>query len=217
MEAALSMPRLSSYRHPSDADGMAAVQRYLWNVALSESLYPILQGAEIALRNSVDAAAVEVLGEGWLFSGLLRERERASVSAAIDHLRREGRAADHHAVVGRLGFGFWTSLLSKPYEGLLWPQAAQIAFARSPRRLRSRAEMSRRANAARKLRNRISHHEPIWHWADLPTQHDELAELVTWLSPALCRSTSVIDRFGQVHGAGWRQYQDDVLRLEPGK
>jgi len=52
LEAILAPERLDAYRQ----DGVppaTTLARYLWNMALCESLYPPLQMAEIALRNSL--------------------------------------------------------------------------------------------------------------------------------------------------------------------
>lgn len=49
----LSKERLTTYRlQVSDPDRVVAA-RYLWNVALAESLYPLLQFVEVALRNAI--------------------------------------------------------------------------------------------------------------------------------------------------------------------
>lgn len=144
---------------------------------------------------------------------LLAAREVESVRSVIEQLGREGRTVDHHGVIARLGFGFWTSLLSDRYEGSLWPAMARSAFRGMPRPLRSRAELSRRANEARKLRNRVSHHEPIWHWHDLVEQHVRLRQTIDWLSPAVGECVAVLDRFPAVRVPGWRQYTEQAREL----
>jgi len=40
---------LQAYRLATDRDDLDALARYLWNMALSEALYPSLQNMEIAL------------------------------------------------------------------------------------------------------------------------------------------------------------------------
>ena len=65
----------------------------------------------------------------------------------------------------------------------------------------------------RKLRNRVSHHEPIWHWHDLGSQHRAAAELIGWMSPELAGCVAALDRFDGVHDAGWRQYAATVVDI----
>ena len=50
MASNLAPERMDAYRRDG-ASPTTALARYMWNVAVSESLYPTLQFAEIALRN----------------------------------------------------------------------------------------------------------------------------------------------------------------------
>lgn len=52
IEGILHTERIDAYRQDG-ANHNAALARYLLNMTLSESLYPALQFAEIALRNAV--------------------------------------------------------------------------------------------------------------------------------------------------------------------
>ena len=212
---AVSSARLDAYKRVVDDSPLHAIQRYLWNTALSEALYPALQGVEIGLRNALDSAVTQARGENWLFDGsVLLPREQITVQ---DMVKRLGSIADsevtRHTCLGGLGFGFWTALLSRSYEGVMWPELTAVAFPLVPRRMRSRSELGSRANAVRKLRNRVSHHEPIWHWPELESQHCAAEELIRWLSPELAACVAVVDRFGDVYGAGWRQHADAVAAM----
>ncbi len=53
LERILSPERLAPYRSATEGDLERAIRLYEQNVALSESLYGILQGLEVALRNSI--------------------------------------------------------------------------------------------------------------------------------------------------------------------
>jgi hypothetical protein len=52
LRGVLSADRLDAYHQPGDSDGLDAAARYLWNVALSEALYPALAALEVGLRNN---------------------------------------------------------------------------------------------------------------------------------------------------------------------
>ncbi len=211
---AVSSARLDAYGHTGDDSPVHSVQRYLWNIALSESLYPAVQGVEIGLRNTLDHAIALEYGDDWLFGGsILFPREQEAVRQLAKRLGSTGSGTSRHACLGGLGFGFWTALLSRSYDGVLWPDLMPAAFPLVPRRIRSRTELSKRANGVRKLRNRVSHHEPIWHWHDLGTQHRATAELIGWLSPELAGCVAAIDRFEDVHEAGWQQYAAAVVDI----
>jgi hypothetical protein len=72
----------------------------------------------------------------------------------------------------------------------------------SPRSIRSRKELSPLLNRMRHLRNRVFHHEPVWHWSNLAQQHALALDLIGWFSPELRATIEPGDRFRAVHTAG---------------
>jgi hypothetical protein len=173
------------------------ITRYLWNMALCEALYPSLQALEVALRNTLFSAGEAVYpfpgapAEGqtacWLdLPGILHGEESTRVAAAKRRLKEANKALEPGRVVAELSFGFWTALFDVRYENtkILWPRLfGQKIFADAPRNKRSRKALSPLLNRVRLLRNRAFHHEPIWHWKDLPDQHAVTLDLICWMSP----------------------------------
>ena len=186
--------------------------RYLWNTALSESLYPILNGLEVALRNSLhDAISTRQSNEYWFDSLLL-----GSGSDQLEEVR--SRSPDNESpssgqVVAGLSFGFWTHLFNSCYEGVLWPDLLESVFPNIPGHLRKRRVLSRNLNKIRRLRNRISHHEPIWSHSDLPTTHQQMMEVIGWISPEKQSLVQLIDRFPAVHSQGVEHYRRLILAI----
>jgi hypothetical protein len=210
---ALSSERLDAYGLScNDAQKIA---NYLWNLALCESLYPTLNGLEIAFRNAVFNAGARIFSgistrdvPCWLDANpsLFDTDHEQSVIAAKLRLRDRGRALEPGRLVAELTFGFWTSLFEVRYERnkVLWPHllGAQLLDSSSPRSIRSRKQLSPLLNRMRYLRNRVFHHEPIWHWGDLVQQHEVAVDLIGWFSPALRATIEPGDRFRAVHAAG---------------
>jgi len=97
------------------------------------------------------------------------QMERAAVGRAKDTLVKQAKPLEAGRMVAELSFGFWTSLLDVRYErsNVLWPHLLRPTFPRMRNRDRKRKTISARINSIRLLRNRVSHHEPIWHWRDL--------------------------------------------------
>jgi hypothetical protein len=210
---ALSSERLDAYGLGRADDQKIA--NYLWNLALCESLYPTLNGLEIALRNAVFNAGAQIFSgistrgvPCWLDANpsLFDADHQQSVIAAKLRLRDRGRALEPGRLVAELTFGFWTSLFEVRYERnkVLWPQlfGAQLLDSSSPRSVRSRKQLSPLLNRMRYLRNRVFHHEPIWHWGDLVQQHAAAVDLIGWFSPALRATIEPGDRFRMVYIAG---------------
>jgi hypothetical protein len=214
LERVLSKPRLDSYRHLGQND-RDALCRYLWNVALCESLYSSLQALEVAFRNAVHTelgAAIAV--PGWLTSppGFIYEDEMSAIGKAKRSLRERRGTITEPFLVAEMSFGFWTSLLDSRYDRM-WPKIIAAVFPRMPRTVRTRSEASKRMNRVRHLRNSALHHHSIWHWRDLTDQHRDLHTLLDWLCESISMVTKEADRFPQLHCGGPGQFAGLVQRL----
>lgn len=222
-ETMLSSDRLTRYRRPSDRHACDTLARYFWNVGLSEALYPSLQSAEVALRNGLHRAATQLFKTDlWFdlsrvpFDPFVRN-EVASARGALfkrgkDGIRRPVTAGD---IVAELNFGFWTSLTAVQYDRVLWPQLIPVAFPNLPAPQRKRSVLSGRFRAIKELRNRVFHHEPIWHWKDLEQRHDELLEAIGWMNSSWCQSLATMDRFPTVLKQGQKPYLPPLRALFP--
>jgi hypothetical protein len=221
IRTALSSERLDAYGIGRGDDQKLA--NYLWNLALCESLYPSLNGLEVALRNAVFRAGAAVFGVTatrdvpcWLDADppLIHHEDQPMLIAAKRRLRERGRPLEPGRLVAELSFGFWTSLFDVRYEHnkVLWPRllGAQLLDPSSPRSMRSRKQLSPLLNRIRHLRNRVFHHEPIWHWADLRQQHERAWDLMGWFSPALRSTLEPNDRFLAIYTAGAAPFLEQV-------
>jgi len=213
----LSRERLAAYQHRGQTDGdLALFSHYVWNMALSESLYPGLQALEVALRNTVHNAAIQQFHrEDWYAERqIIHYRYNIdAISKARNQLRKQHKKPDPGRVIAELNFGFWTSLFDSRYEQTLWTRLIKPAFPYMPRRIRTRKELSRRLNKIRNLRNRVFHHEPIWYWQDLSQQHDILMETLAWIEPATGTMLTLLDRFLEVYQAGPQAYTQALRRF----
>ena len=231
LERTLSTARLAPYRAGATAD-TEAICRYIWNMELSQALSPTLHSVEVALRNAIHGAGTAHFGTPeWLRdSAMLRleRREQNMLDGAVNdlwraaghdvRLIRQGRLAapplpgiDDH--VAALTFGFWTGLMNAPYQVRLWDtrpgglNLTSAVFPHAGRQNRQLAALFPRINRVRHLRNRVSHHEPIWNWQpSLAAQHQEALTLLAWISPALHAVTLMLDQFPTVHSRGHSYY-----------
>jgi hypothetical protein len=189
----------------SKSDALIA---YSWNIELSQSLYPALQILEITLRNSLhQSLSINFNTECWFDLPFLHEREKKQIEQAKEDLRKENKKVKAGHVVAKLSFGFWTSLFDVRYEHgqVLWPKLLKPTFPGLSRIQRTRTYLSRELNRIRFLRNRIFHHEPIWHWKDLSNQHISLINLTSGLSPSASQYLNIFDQFQSVYADGKEQ------------
>jgi hypothetical protein len=203
VRACLSSDRLEAYRRQASETDLDLLARYQWNTVLSEALYPPLQGLEIALRNAIHEAATVAFGTPyWFDQGHVLPGDSDPITQAKVALTRRQKPLDPGRIVAELNFGFWTTLLDRRYEQRLWPRLLRATFPHLPRRMRTRHAASGRFNTLRTLRNRVSHHEPIWYWPHLAQRHDEILEAIGWISPAYAHQIALIDRFPTILAAG---------------
>jgi len=143
LRAVISAERFRGYERLG-GEAVDALARYAWNSQLGASLYSTLLHVEVALRNRLHDAIATRYPTGpwrqvdcWLgrIPPFLAPSEMAQVQAAIDRVRRGGKAIVPGRVVAALTFGFWTTLLDVRYERhqILWPPLLEAAFPISDR------------------------------------------------------------------------------------
>lgn len=227
-EKCISTPRFNRYLH-DHPDQKDAISVYLWNMALCEALYPTLQTLEITYRNALnEALANERKTATWYDdTNFLLGNEQQKVIAAKRELGRQRKPSDPCRVVAELSFGFWVALYSRPYRPTIVHSTIATVFSNAPRRLRNASDISNRLQGVRKLRNRVFHHEPIWHWvnaspnlshrAELFDQYQTILTLINWIGPAHHKLIRTIDNFEHVYSVGWghyRKFVEDVILAE---
>jgi hypothetical protein len=216
--AAVSYDRLEAYRaNPADPDEVV-LARYLWNMELSQALYPALQNVEIALRNAIYSVAANSMGNpNWLDATppLLAIQDQDEVYRAKNKIMREKRIAAVTAgqLVAELNFGFWTRFFDSRYDNAYWRGLLRPMLPHLPASLRMHHKLSRRFNKIRRLRNRVFHYEPIWHWRDLEQQHGLILETIGAISPCMRATVETIDRFPNVYAKPLSGYQMEVQKL----
>lgn len=216
LRKAVSHERLEGYRQRGTrAEDRNLYAHYIWNIVLSESLYPVLQGLEVTLRNAIHDAFCQCWKtEAWFdIRGVLEPRDQRALAKAKRKLTETNKPHEPGRVVAELSFGFWTSLFDARYETRFWHKLLKEVFPQMPRHLRKRKTISKRLNKIRHLRNRVFHHEPIWYWQDLAQQHEAIVETIAWINPAMAILLENIDRFPTVYGADIDQYEQLVQEL----
>lgn len=192
----LSQARLEAYRSPSGSD-LDMLINYFWNIGLAEGLMPALHAVELALRNTIHTALTKRQGTDMWFSrpGILGAGQVIEFTTAYRRVARNPPVTAGK-LVAELNFGFWVTLLSGPYEQSLWqPEGYGLLRSAFPHVVSSRKYIHDRFNAIRLLRNRVFHHEAIWHRPNLLQEHDAIHEAIRWISPTLHRAIHAVDNF----------------------
>lgn len=199
----LSRDRLDKYLNASGNDLDLAIGLYERNTRLAESFYTPLQALEICLRNHVDSQLAATYGAGWMTNGVppLNGWAQNQIASAVRDLNLTAARTPvtPGAILAELHFGFWLSLLAPQYDATLWRAACHKAFRPNGKGL-ARKIVHARLNAIRRFRNRVAHHEPIFH-ADMEKAHREILEATAWLCPHTAAWSQHHSRFAAVFAA----------------
>jgi len=200
LRLSLSEARLGRYLLLANGNFPLAMQLYHWNALLSQSLYLPLQMWEVALRNRMNSFLLWKYGKKtWPYhDGFLRNlstNDKAKLDKTLQRLARERKAAHPlpvDLVVADLSAGFWVSLLTARYDQHLnWKYNLARIFPYENKISRSEAHAA--CDGLLDIRNRIAHHEPVYH-RKLPDRWSDLKRLLAALCPgassyAVCNCT----------------------------
>jgi hypothetical protein len=193
LEAMFSPDRFATYVSHASGDRQLAVLYYERNVHLSEALYGVIQGLEVALRNSIHSALSQASSPEWYLRLTLLHPQTCMVSEALAKLAKRGKPSTPGRVVAELPFGFWTSLIGHKYEKSMWVRYLHGIFAHAWQEQSDsngvikvtkidRQPIFQRLDDIRTLRNRIAHHEPILDYP-LKERYRQILEAIAWLCP----------------------------------
>ncbi len=207
LDSLISSDRISSYQtvfQPGNDVELMGV--YLWNAHVCSAIYPLLGMLEISLRNSIDKALTQAMGQYWwsgnrltcrsllrgtgtpdvlnsLRGNFRKARNKFIADQLSRHNIRHGNVAIHHGgVIAKTEFSTWEFLLDDEFSdrGLIWPQYLGRVF-RGPWPSTSPATVLTYArklvNTLRDFRNRLFHHEPAWKRFGVMTEADALRHL----------------------------------------
>jgi hypothetical protein len=90
----------------------------MWNMALGEALYPLLQCLEVGLRNALNASIATIGGDRWFEDPniVVDLWAQKKVLDAKTKLTKQVKALDPGRIVAALEFGVWVSFFHVQYE-----------------------------------------------------------------------------------------------------
>jgi len=183
IEATLSAARVGRYLAAAKGDKHLALRLYVWNARICEAFYLPLQLTEVVIRNHVHAGVLRRYGPDWpskgAFACTLPSRLKGEMEGTIrkERVNHGTKLTINHVVAG-LSFGFWTHLLTKNYDHLLWKGGVHHAFKSAPPEL-TREKLHTSVERIRAWRNRIAHHFAIFDKG--PTaEYQHLLQVARW-------------------------------------
>lgn len=188
-----SSNRLSSYKYNINDTDSIALERYLFNIEVSKSLYPLLSILEISLRNRINQAIENTIQKDWLMKELnsqniLQTGEFNKLQDAKQKLLKKGhKNFTKDDLIAELSLGFWIHLCTKRYKTALWHKQGffRILFADYPNfsEFDKLSKVFPTLQLMLKLRNRVFHHEIIInHPYGINNCYTDLRRLLSYIS-----------------------------------
>lgn len=199
---------------PSEPSG---VSHYLWNVALSESLYISLHYFEVCLRNNINNfLSLKYARNDWYNMGWLATNEQLKITECEASLAKEGKTVTASRIIAGLSLGFWIKLFSRQYERELWQKndPLKTVFPNIPSGLKHTRNIASRLERVRELRNRVSHHERICHMP-LSERYSEMRDVVSWLNRNALHVVDNSCKFKNVFDSGHTAFEVFLKKDDP--
>lgn len=184
----VSAPRFGRYLKAQCMNNRRALALYRWNAQVASAFLFPLSICEVTLRNAVVEVIQAVHGGRWPWSENFAHslpNPRSGYSPKADLIKQRMKHRSSSKIVADLKFSFWESMLTRRHDGRFWMPFIRWAFPALPAHIPVRDLRSllyRQTVEVRRLRNRIAHHEPVFH-RDLRSDYERARTLVHWRSP----------------------------------
>lgn len=188
----ISKPRLTKYLPATGGELSQSLQLYQWNSQLSQALYLPLQTWEILTRNKLNDFFRYKYDDKWPWNLAARRNfnshDTRRLLETVERMERDlaPSSPTTDQIVADLTAGFWVSQFGKNYQAQYgWKSNLRFRiFVKNHEITRDDAEAI--CNELLDLRNRVAHHEPIFH-----LELGELKKDMDWLIDGMCEVSGV--------------------------
>jgi Abi-like protein len=181
----MSKRRFETYLHAAGYNEQRALNLYLWNAKLGASFHIPIQVVEVSLRNRVNHALMSEFGQDWWkderFISIIDRERMHDLEVVKTRISKKKLTLDTDQIVAGLSFGFWVSLMHKKYNPSLWGKHLQSSFSDLPVS-ETRQRVFELGGQISRLRNRISHHEPLLR-TNVLQEYSDMLMYISWLCP----------------------------------
>lgn len=97
---------------------------------------------------------------------MIKQQKRAAIETAVKYCTNEYGAFDKNDVIASLSLSIWLEVVSPKFLNQIWIKHIDDVFVHKPQGMSVRefiSELQQQFKHIKTLRNRIAHHEPIYH------------------------------------------------------
>lgn len=184
------------------------LDKYIYNIRLSEAFYPILSILEVTLRNRICNAIEKLVCKNWLIKeldkqNLLANKEYQKLLESADKIRKSNKTITNDRLIAEMTLGFWIHLCNKSYKPKFWDKRGffEEVFPNytTNGEMRKIAIIQNNLLSILRLRNRIFHHEIIINSSKTPQeQYQLILNMLYLLSSGMIELVKEISRFENI-------------------
>lgn len=141
------------------------------------------------------------------------------IKTARDQLARDKKKVTADAVIGELMMGFWVGIFTANYSdihstNLLWPHLLKDVFPNLNSSQQVASKIHKKLDTIKDLRNRLSHHEPVWKHKSVTNSTDAINYLNNVVDDAISLIYGISkDRKKLLYQSGKISYFKSVCRI----
>ncbi len=174
IQANLSLPRFATYLNARGGVHADALDLYEWNAKLACALLFPMHVCEVSIRNAASEAIEKIFGPNWPYDPSFQKTLPSPFGPVFNPRNELLRAANKFPgapgkVIADLKFAFWETMFTKRFDTQVWYRHIAIVLPYASSELGTnvpaaiRKEVHDKLELIRKIRNRVAHHEPVFH------------------------------------------------------
>lgn len=185
VKKALSATRMATYEKHTQTQEQALVL-YRWNVQISACLFSQIHFLEITLRNAVCEALVAAIGNRWVWDKSFALSLPSRIGDSLQKVANNKRIKTLDQAIPELSFAFWQAIFTKRFDVKIWDKQLMLILPNAPKipHQALRQNIHQDLENLRELRNRIAHHEPIFH-RNLKDDFNNIHKIISYRSQAI--------------------------------
>jgi hypothetical protein len=178
---ALSSVRMGTYQAATGFSATATpLDIYIWNALISGAFFSTLHICEVVLRNGISGALERKYGSAWPWNSGFEQTLGTGMKIELRRARAKAPMGATGKVIAELKFMFWCQMFTARQDNHVWRKNLRVEFPYMSTLLsekEAREHLYKQMDRVRLFRNRIAHHEPIFHYP-LTEHHNRIKDLV---------------------------------------
>ena len=166
---ALSGSHHNAYLEHANGCEMRALELYRWNMEISSRFMVSINITETVLQHAISDCILASYGEKWPWSKKflngLKMPKRGAYNSRSDIEYWKSKSYTAEAIIPKLKFIFWESMLVRHYDRPIWNLHIKNEFPHSPENYNVgeiRKKLHIELKCMRNFRNKVAHHNPIF-------------------------------------------------------